>query len=374
MPLHRQLFFQFLRQLDHWIDDLRFRMLKVAGHTRQLPVKIATYRGFGRNDYVFLQGRVLIRKSIRNQPIQTALRQLLDSYQRFNSLEIPRAKLRIAIEGRTFELDSDQEGYFTLDAPIDPPFPAQDNPWKSIRIELLETPWGPLAAKTSTKILIPPANAAFGVITDLDDTIVHTGITSPLKWEVIYNTLFKSAARRKVYDEVAAFFKALRQGPSRENFNPIFYVSNSPRNIYDLVKKYLRIHKLPKGPLLLRDIGIPYKLHTRQSSHKVESLERILRTYPDLPFILIGDSGEKDPYVYHQMALQFPQQVLAIYIRDVQHRRRRQRLKKLFADIQHPICLLFDAYPRLAEAAAAQGFLNLEYFLQLRAKGSNPSQ
>lgn len=368
MPLRTSPFMKVFQKLDQWVDDLRFRLIRVAGRDQQVPVKIATYRGFGRADRVFLQGRVLIRKSIRNGTTQHSLRQLLDTYRRLNTLEIPRAKLLVRLEGRTFELDTDKEGYFTLDAAIDPPFPQQESPWKSIQIELLDTPWGKLSAKTSTKILIPPPNAAFGVITDIDDTIVHTGLTSLLKWEAIYNTLFKSPARRQVFDEVAAFFKALRQGPALENFNPIFYVSNGPRNFYDLVKKYLRFHKLPKGPILLRDFGIPYKLHSRSGGHKAESLERILLTFPELPFILIGDSGEKDPYIYHKMALQFPEQIKAIYIRDVQHTRRRKKLQKLYADVERPSFVLFDSYAHLAQIAAGAKLLNGPNFQQLRIK------
>jgi phosphatidate phosphatase APP1 len=356
------------RRLDQWVDDLRFRLIRVAGRDQQVPVKIATYRGFGRVDRVFLQGRVLIRKSIRNGASQTTLRQLLDSYRNLNSLEIPRAKLLIMIEARSFELETDEQGYFTLDAAIEPPFPPQDNPWKSIQIELVDTPWGKLNAKTTTKILIPPPNAVFGIITDIDDTIVHTGLTSLLKWEAVYNTLFKSPARRKVFDEAAAFFKALRQGPTLDNYNPIFYVSNGPRNLYDLVKKYLRVHKLPKGPILLRDFGIPYKLHARSKGHKAECLERILCTFPDLPFILIGDSGEKDPYIYHEMALEFPKQVKAIYIRDVQHNRRRRRLQKLYSDVARPSFVLFEGYSGLAKAAADAGLLDWRNFQHLRAR------
>jgi phosphatidate phosphatase APP1 len=42
-----------------------------------------------------------------------------------------------------------------------------------------------------------------------------------------------------------------------------------------------------------------------------------LRTYPDLPFVLIGDSGEEDPEIYLQAAHEYPARIPAIYIRDV---------------------------------------------------------
>ncbi len=368
MPPHRYFLLNLIRKLDQLFDGLRFRMIRVAGRTKPVQVKIATYRGFGRTDCVFLQGRVLIRKSIRNKPFQTAWQQLVDSYHRLNSDEIPRARLRILLDGREFEANTDQEGYFTLYQSLSPPLESSADPWKSVKIELVETPWGPLSGVATTKVLIPPPDARFGVITDLDDTIIHTGVTSPLKWEVLYNTLFKSAARRKVFEEVAAFFRAIKAGPANNGFNPIFYVSNSPRNIHDLVKKYLRIHKLPKGPLLLRDIGIPYKLHTRGNSHKKESILRILETFPKLPFILVGDSGEKDPYLYHEIAERFPGRILAILIRDVQHLRRLRRLKPLLEKAHAPAIELFETYKQAALIASRHGFLDPAYFYQLCAE------
>jgi phosphatidate phosphatase APP1 len=37
----------------------------------------------------------------------------------------------------------------------------------------------------------------FGVINDIDDTILHTGAVYKLKWRLLINTFFKSAAKRK---------------------------------------------------------------------------------------------------------------------------------------------------------------------------------
>ena len=370
MAMLRALLHKLLQGLDDAFDALRFQMLQVAVRSGiNLPVKIATYRGFGRTDRIFLQGRVLIRKSIRNRPLQNAWHQLLDTYRRLDSSEIPHARLHIYIGDHCFETLTDKEGYFTLSEDIHPPLDTQVAHWVPVRVELIETPWGPHPAKARTKILIPPPEARFGVITDIDDTIIHTGVTSPLKWEVLYNTLFKSPARRKVFDEVAAFFRALRQGPDGEGFNPVFYVSNSPRNFHSMVKKYLRIHKLPKGPLLLRDIGIPYKLHARTISHKADAILRILETYPKLPFVLIGDSGEKDPYLYHEIALKLPGRIRAIFIRDVQHARRRSKLQPLLEQADTPPIRLFDSYTQAASLAAMEGLLNLHLFRQLQSEG-----
>ena len=46
------------------------------------------------------------------------------------------------------------------------------------------------------------------------------------------------------------------------------------------------------------------------------------RAYPDLPFVLMGDSGQQDPELYTRLAETHPGRVRAIYIRDVSCDRR----------------------------------------------------
>ena len=46
-------------------------------------------------------------------------------------------------------------------------------------------------------------------------------------------------------------------------------------------------------------------------------LTRIIQTFPDSRFLLVGDSGEQDLELYVSLAEQFPRQILGIFIRDV---------------------------------------------------------
>lgn len=367
MPSLKTIVINLLRRLDHFIDDLRFALVKVSGVGKDLPIKIATYRGFGRPDYLFLQGRVLVKKRLRNSPINTVLQNLINSYRRFESDEIPNAVLRVDIENHQFELITDQEGYFTLSTSLNPPLLLLDEePWQNVKVTLLQTPWtDDLEIETTTSVLFPPQGARLGIITDLDDTVIETGVASPLKWRAFYNTLFKSIHRRKVFDEVAAFLRALRRGMDDDGFSPLFYLSNSPRNIYDLVMSYLQLHSMPKAPVLLRDIGFPYKISQKYQNHKMESIIRIFDTYSEKQFILIGDNAEKDPYIYHEIDQRYPGRVAAIYIRDVQKSRPLRRFEKFVAQEASHKIQLFSSYQQLAKICAAQQFLDLEYFEEL---------
>ncbi|MGB3589600.1 MAG: App1 family protein, partial [Tunicatimonas sp.] len=124
---------------------------------------------------------------------------------------------------------------------------------------------------------------------------------------------------RMPFEGVAAFYQALQGGNDEQRSNPIFYVSSSPWNLYDLLEHFCEVNEIPKGPFLLRDMGISKSKFIKSGhlSHKIKKVEQIFRMYPDLPFILIGDSGQKDAEIYQKIVSDYPDKVLAIYIRDV---------------------------------------------------------
>jgi phosphatidate phosphatase APP1 len=96
----------------------------------------------------------------------------------------------------------------------------------------------------------------------------------------------------------------------------VFYVSNSPWNLYDLLEDFLDVHGIPRGPLLLRDWS-PRTTLKAGEAHKLAAIQQLLDAYPGLPVVLIGDSGERDPEIYRQVVLRHPGRVLAVYVRDV---------------------------------------------------------
>ena len=76
---------------------------------------------------------------------------------------------------------------------------------------------------------------------------------------------------------------------------------------------FLRHRDFPLGPLLLRDL-----IGTREGrARKHERIEEILELHPQLPFVLIGDSGEQDPEIYADIVRAHPGRILAVYIREV---------------------------------------------------------
>ena len=71
---------------------------------------------------------------------------------------------------------------------------------------------------------------------------------------------------------------------------------------------------------MLRDIGFggETKFRGGHMGHKFKEIKQILEAYPNLQFVLVGDSGQEDPKIYREVVKQYPGRILAIYIRDVQ--------------------------------------------------------
>jgi phosphatidate phosphatase APP1 len=207
-------------------------------------------------------------------------------------------------------------------------------------------------------VLVPPAEAQFGVVSDIDDTIVYSNVLSKL--HMILSLAFSNARTRKPFKGVGAFYRALHGG-----VNPVFYVSKSPWNLYVPLVEYLEVQGLPLGPLVLRDFGLRMR-----KNHKCEAIEAILRTYPALRFILIGDSGEEDPEIYAELVRRHPQRIRAIYIRSVDPNPSRiNSIQKLIEEVAPTGCQLVLAPDSefAAAHAAAEGLIPATALAEVRA-------
>jgi phosphatidate phosphatase APP1 len=286
------------------------------------PLRIVPYRGHGTREVLYLKGRVL-----RGAPIpaanasDSAWRNLVHTLRRLESDEVPAARVRARVGSVETETLSDDEGYFEFAIPVETAA-EECEVWRSVELELLDPVESEGPARAVGRALVPPADARFGVISDIDDTVVKTDATSLLR---MARLIFLTNARtRLAFEGVAAFYRALSDGTAGSCTNPVFYVSSSPWSLYELLQEVFDVHGIPKGPLELRDYGISREMlfSTSHHEHKVRAIERILSTHPALSFILLGDSGQQDPEIYQEIADRHPGRILAIYIRDVTMERR----------------------------------------------------
>lgn len=339
------------------------------------PVTIDTYWGYGRADYLFLKGRVLEDEQIEVKETDSLWRNLINSYKRFESDEIPNAQVEVSFLGHTFSAVTDSEGFFTIDESFENTDFAPKFPLTKAQIRVHSIPTRPdIEVQDEAFVIIPKDTAEYGIISDIDDTVLKSYVTSPLMSKTAYYTFFKSAKSRMSFIGTPELYRAFRKGSKGNRRNPIFYVSNSPYNLFDFLLTFLETAKLPLGPVMLRDFNLFNNRPEGLKSEKYESIAHILRTYPDLPFILIGDSGEKDADIYQDIARNFPKRIKAIYIRDVQSKRRAKRIKVLIDNFKDVTMILANDSAAIEQHAINKGFIQERVLEEAKNKfQKNPS-
>jgi len=326
------------------------------------PLQIIAFKSYGTNKHFYLRGRALEDESIDLEH-RSWFSLLINTWKRFETDEVKYAKLKIMLpNGEVLNATTNDSGYFKVEANLD-------------NLRSLAGTEGWLACEVAyynintkrniqngnsfpAEILIPSTKATFGVASDIDDTILHTGVVSTLKWRVLYNTFFKSAKMRLPLDGAAEFYHLLHKGVKGNNANPIFYVSHSPWNLYRYLELFLKQNNFPKGPILLRSFSTILKRKTiDQKPQKQKEILNLLKTYPELPFILIGDSGEHDPDIYIEIAQQYPDRILAIYLRSVKHNKKMIRVKQLLENYKTTPALLVESSEQAIIHARNNGFI-----------------
>ena len=300
---------------DTW-DNLRNNFTRRLGLND--PIQVIPYRTYGTASRLYVKGRVLEDKRIASAGDKdTILNNIINMYRRFESDEVPGARILLHLPGEVHEAITDKEGYFVFD--LQPASPViNQHLWHPVPLTIADAPI-PFDAgqQVHAEVMIPPPDAEYGIISDIDDTIVETTATNLLAMG--RTTFFNNARTRLPFAGVAEFYKALQLGRNGKRNNPFFYVSSSPWNLYDLLKDFLDLNNIPAGPFLLRDFGLNAEaLGTNDHlGHKLKEIKLIMHAYPHLNFVLVGDSGQEDPAIYQQVVKDFPGRVLAIYIRDV---------------------------------------------------------
>ncbi|HZM33910.1 MAG TPA: phosphatase domain-containing protein [Burkholderiales bacterium] len=301
---------------------------------RRDPVVIVPYLSYGTAKQALVCGRVLEDEGFTSKEGRS--HNLANFIKRLESDEVPHARIRV--RGRTFT--ADKEGYFRM--ALRGRFAAG---WNDIDLVLAAD----RDVRATARVLVPSPKAAFGVISDIDDTVVYSHVARRLR--MLATVALSSARQRKPFAGVAAFYRALYR-----QRNPFFYVSKSPWNLYVPLLEFLELQGLPEGPLLLRDFG-----WRMAKDHKQKAIAAILDFYPKLPFVLIGDSGEKDPEIYAGILRGYPDRIRAIYIRSV-NEKRVAAVKTLAAAVAKTRCPLVLA-PNTEIAAvhaAAEGLIAMD--------------
>jgi phosphatidate phosphatase APP1 len=322
-----------LRKIAFGADRFRLRAKQRLRLLR--PPLILPYRGFGNHHELYLRGKVLEDNGLAKPANKNRVwHNMLAMYKRYVSNEIPNVRLQASFNGITQEVSTDDVGYFEVRFQL-PEELQTEQKWVDVDLRLLDKVvprQGPV--QTRGQVMISQPSSQFGVISDVDDTILVSKATNVYK--KIRLLMLKNARTRMPFEGVAAFYRALEGGIDGTYSNPIFYVSSSSWNLYDLLVDFCDVRGIPKGPFLLRDSRLDeFKfIASIHRGHKLEKIEQVMQTYSDMNFILIGDSGQKDAEIYRQVIKDFPGRVLVVYIRDINKEARSEAVKAIIDTLE----------------------------------------
>lgn len=280
---------------------------------------VEPFRSWGNDRVIHIHGRLLESKGIAEPREDDSIaRGIHNTIRRLDSDEIPDAELHISFGDLLTTARTDSEGYFRLDLHLDEPLRPG---WHRVQVELIDSMAGGAGTSADAEIMIPDPASQYAVISDLDDTVVVTGATDRLRMMRII--LMKDAHDRSIFPGVEAFYRALRAGRAGYPDNAFFYITRTGWNLYDLFIQIMERHEIPPGAVLMQELsrfGPPAESWSETQS-KDQWIERLFEELPHR-FVLIGDSGQRDPETYLRCVERWPERVAAIFVRDVTTPRR----------------------------------------------------
>ena len=296
------------------------------------PVRLQPYFGYRSRERLVLSARALRsgKPRFENRGRLQAMRTMLAQFASREEAGV-RVTLEMDVAGIAMrhEAVTDREGFVRFDIVLDPPFDLPPEPvWEVVALRWFNRD-GPQCV--DGHVLAPGADSCLAVISDIDDTIIETGITGGMR-AIARN--WRRLLAELPDDRIAVpgsdlFYGALGGGqvlppgelrPERRipaTHRPFFYVSSSPWNLFAYLVAFQRAKGLPLGPLMLRDWG--FDRATLGSGghglHKSAAIDAILAMYPELRFALIGDDTQGDLPAYAEAVRRDPGRVAAIFIR-----------------------------------------------------------
>jgi len=173
----------------------------------------------------------------------------------------------------------------------------------------------PVASTQAGLLIVDPRNQV-GIITDIDDTVLVSDVLS--KRALLKNSLTVPAEQREAVASMAALYAhVLKANPAPES-SAVFYVSSSPRQLTDNLRRFLRANAFPRGVLQLKEVGSgSADSMGEHESYKIRRIETILADFPQTKFYLFGDNGEHDPEIYNAIVTKYPDRIVGVWIHQV---------------------------------------------------------
>ena len=242
---------------------------------RDWGTRVLALTGYGSTDRVRVLGRVLITR----RPYKPAGADARATWLELRTAENERRGWRfffttpaigepvtVMIGDREYRTRTDRSGMIDLTIVEHGLEPG----WHDLRL------LSPRAAETTAAVHIVDPEQTFGIVSDIDDTIITTMMPRPMI--AAYNTFFRHEGTRHAVPGMATMYRELlEQHPGA----PIVYVSTGAWNAVPPLMRFLRRAGYPMGPMLMTDWGPTNTGWFRSGQdHKRACLHRLARELP----------------------------------------------------------------------------------------------
>ncbi len=276
---------------------------------------VLPYAGYGNDSVLRVLARVVLVPADHHRLAGTSTApEDLDrrGWRSFFTAVAPQAEVTVRVpdgeQARTGvdqgqQVLTDRSGY--LDVRI--PNPSLAPGWQQVRLHVDGAP------AVLAPVLVVDADQDFGLVSDIDDTVIRTWLPRPLR--AAYNTfVVREQTRRPVPGMADLYRTVLGAHPGA----PTMYVSTGAWNTAPTLRRFLRRNGFPEGALLLTDWGPTSTGWFRSGrEHKRACLRGLADDFPRIRWLLVGDDGQQDPSLYAEFARQNPDRVRAIAIRQL---------------------------------------------------------
>lgn len=291
----------FAARVEEFLDRRVESLLRAVGWREQ----VLCYAGYGTSAGLRVLGRVILVPSRARTHLGKATEELMRrrGFRNFFSTSCVRAAFTVRVGGQLIEANTDRGGYIDL----------------RIREHRLQAGWQQVEVATAQSepvladVYIVGDDVTFGIVSDIDDTIITTFLPRPMI--AAWNSFIRDESARQSVPGMARMYSSLI---ARHPQAPVIYISTGAWNTQGFLSRFLKRHGYPVGPMLLTDWGPTNTGWFRSGwAHKAESLLQLTRDFPNISWLLVGDDGQHDPAIYADFARVAPDRVRAIAIRQL---------------------------------------------------------
>jgi phosphatidate phosphatase APP1 len=209
------------------------------------------------------------------------------------------------VPGYEWTLRAGDRGYWELVASR----PLELRPgWYEIETE-------PVASSKAGLLVVDPGNVV-GLISDIDDTILVSEVLSTTS--LLKNSLAVPPEQRQPVAGMAELYVKMLKANQTPEASAVFYVSSTPRQLTDNLRRFLKLSGFPRGVLQLKEIGSGSgDSMGEHEAYKLRRIETIFAQFPQMKFYLFGDDGERDPEIYNAVRVNHPDRIAGVWIRRI---------------------------------------------------------